>query len=150
MIVIIIVLVVLLSIWFSFDLNKLKYNTNYNKVIDEDIMQKSKQVLVVRKDLNLSPGKIVAQCVHATLRVQTIIPYDNDSGKVCICCYVKSEEALLKLVEKAEELNIPYGLQRDTGKTEVEPNTPTVLSLGPVYGDDIEKLIKITKRLQLL
>ena len=110
----------------------------------------TKQVIVIRKDLNMSSGKIAAQSVHATLRTPNISEYEFDQRNVCITCYVKSEQKLLNLVDKAIELNIPYGLQIDSGKTEVDPNTATVLSLGPVQGEMIEILNSITKRLQLL
>jgi len=110
----------------------------------------TKQVLVIRKDLNMSSGKIAAQSVHATLRTPNISECIFSQSNICITCYVKSEDKLLSLVNKAEENGIPYGLQIDSGKTEVEPNTATVLSLGPVEGEKIEILNNITKRLQLL
>ena len=109
----------------------------------------TKQVVVVRKDLNMSAGKIAAQTAHAVLKTPNIGEYEFHQGNVCITCSVKSEQKLFNLVEKAKELNIPYGLQMDSGRTEVEPNTYTVLSLGPVKEDMVEKLNILTKRLQL-
>jgi cytochrome c oxidase assembly factor 4 len=106
----------------------------------------TKQVLVVRKDLNMSSGKIAAQSVHATLRAIVVSEYTFSQMNVCITCGVKNEGKLFNLIKKAEENNIPYGLQIDSGKTEVESGTATVLSLGPVEGEKIEILNNITKR----
>ena len=108
----------------------------------------TKQVIVVRKDLHMSAGKIAAQVAHAVLRTPNISEYEFSQDNVCITCSVKSEQKLLNLVDKAKELNIPFGLQMDSGRTEVEPNTYTVLSLGPVEGNMLENLNKLTKRLQ--
>jgi peptidyl-tRNA hydrolase, PTH2 family len=114
---------------------------------------KSKLVLVVRKDLNMSIGKTAAQVIHALRRNPDLKPYgdDVDDGHVCITCYVKSEKNLYKLVAKAKEVDIPCSVQVDGGRTEVTAGTPTVMALGPVYTEeDIETLNKLTKKLQLL
>jgi peptidyl-tRNA hydrolase len=107
-----------------------------------------KQVIVIRRDLNMSTGKIVAQTVHAINRTPLSVDhkmYDEGSHS-CITCYVKSEAKLLNLYKQVKEAGIPCGLQIDTGHTEVPPNSPTVLNIGP---DDEEFIDKITKKLQL-
>ena len=114
---------------------------------------KSKLVLVVRKDLNMSIGKTVAQTTHAIMRNPDLKPYDGliDSGHVCITCSVKSEQKLYNLAERAKEVGIPCYIQVDSGRTEVAPQTPTVMALGPAHTQrDIEILNKLTKKLQLL
>ncbi len=114
---------------------------------------KSKLVLVVRKDLDMSIGKIASQVVHAIRRNPNLKPYEGnvDSGHVCITCYVKSEQKLYNLAEKAREAGIPCSIQVDGGKTEVAPNTPTVMALGPVdTEEEIAELNKLTKKIQLL
>ena len=116
----------------------------------EERIISTKRVIVIRKDLNMSAGKMVAQSLHAAWKTKGNKEYKFDQNNVCIVCGVKSEQKLLNVMKKAEENNIPCGLQIDSGRTEVSPGTITVLSLGPVQGKKIEILNNITKRLQLL
>ncbi len=113
---------------------------------------KSKLVLVVRKDLNMSIGKVAAQVTHAIMRNPNLEPYEGliDSGHVCITCSIKSEQKLYNLAEKAREAGVPCSIQVDSGRTEVAPNTATAMALGPVHTDEgIEVLNELTKKLQL-
>ena len=105
-----------------------------------------KIVIVVRTDLELSLGKVIAQAVHSAMRTQFRTDYSRDDI-TCIVCYVKSQEKLMRLHELALHEGVVCGLQVDRGLSEVEPNTPTVLCLGP---DEPEKVNLITGRLQLL
>jgi len=129
-----------------------------------------KQVIVVRKDLNMRKGKIAAQVAHASLasvlnRMYTImdpgyIHYhltlrDNSvlaewlSGKFTkICVSVNSDEELLEIQNKAIENDIYCTLITDAGNTEFHGvPTNTCLALGPDYSDKIDK---ITGELKLL
>jgi PTH2 family peptidyl-tRNA hydrolase len=119
-------------------------------------IDKLKTVIVVRKDLELPTGKWIAQAVHAAMRAanqRALIQmkmsdlYDHLHTPVCIVCYVKNEGQLLKLYEKVKAAGIAHGLQRDAGHNFVEPNTPTVLCIGP---DEEAKMEPFTKKLQLL
>jgi len=118
--------------------------------------KRQKIVIVIRRDLNLSPGKLIAQGVHAAFRVGKLPDYPNKfSSKaeeafgpepICIVCYVKREKDLISLGEQAALAGVPCGLQTDAGFTEVEEGTITALAIGP---DDEEKVNMITKGLQL-
>jgi PTH2 family peptidyl-tRNA hydrolase len=110
----------------------------------------TKQVIVIRTDLDMSPGKMIAQGIHATLRDSGSRWHEFDEGNVCIVCRVSSESKLLNLAQKAIQAGIPYGLQEDGGRTEVSAGTFTALSLGPVSEGRLEALNNITRRLQLL
>ena len=109
-----------------------------------------KQVIVVCDKLGMSPGKLIAQAVHAVLRTPLTQTYKRPLEHTCIVYKVSSETKLITLAGKASEAGIPYGLQRDAGKTEVEEGTFTALSLGPVDEDQLDVLNALTKRLQLL
>jgi len=111
---------------------------------------KYKQVIVVRADLDMSPGKIAAQVAHAILRTKGIQTYEKPHEHTCIVCQVDTEEKLIMLAGISTAADLPYGLQRDEGRTEVEEGTYTALSIGPVSGEQLEALNKITKRLRLL
>lgn len=117
-----------------------------------------KQVLVVRKDLNMRKGKIGAQCAHAAMKVffdrKSINTRKDRGGEVVgyelkvqltedmhqwvtgiftkICVYVNSEEELLALKAKADALHLPTALVEDNGLTEFHGQlTKTVLAIGP-------------------
>jgi PTH2 family peptidyl-tRNA hydrolase len=108
-------------------------------------MTQIKQILVVRKDLNMRKGKIAAQCCHASMsfltrRLPTKEPITEvqqkwlDSSYIKICVSVDSEQELLDLFNRAKELNIEAHLVTDNGRTEFH-GVPTVtcLALGPDY-----------------
>lgn len=127
-----------------------------------------KQIIVIRKDLNMSPGKLAAQVSHASLgcitnlmkkeicedSIDYILNVSNNkaleewiSGRFTkVILYVKSEQALLNLKEKADQNNIINCLIKDAGFTEFDKPTYTCLGLGPDYPINLDK---ITKKLQL-
>lgn len=105
-----------------------------------------KQVLVIRRDIKLSLGKWLSQAVHAAQRTNVHTDYENEKY-ICIVAYCKSEIKLMNLYQKCLDNDVACGLQRDAGHSEVDPNTPTALCVGP---DDPEKVDAITKRLQLV
>jgi PTH2 family peptidyl-tRNA hydrolase len=118
-----------------------------------------KQVLIVRKDLNMRKGKMAAQCAHASLAVllDEMNKGDEMIWKLClfdrylkewltgaftkIVVYVNSEEELLSLREQAKENRIRNALITDNGTTEFGGvKTNTVLALGPHLAEDIDKI----------
>lgn len=126
-----------------------------------------KQMLVVRKDLNMRKGKIAAQCAHASMKVLL----DRNSGlihddsEMCIdisdidhewlfgsfkkvCVSVDSEEELVEVVAKAESAGLPVAVITDNGTTEFGGvPTVTVAAIGPASD---EVLAPITGHLKLL
>ena len=123
-----------------------------------------KQVIVIRKDLNMRKGKMIAQGAHASLKV--FLDRKQMVGRDCvisltdqmhewingiftkICVSVDSEVELLDIYNRAKEDNLPVALIQDCGLTEFG-NVPTYtcLAIGP---DEIEKIDKITGGLKLL
>lgn len=104
-----------------------------------------KQVIVIRKDLNMRKGKMIAQGCHASLgaylqsNVLDITDW-NEMGARKIVLGCNSEEELLKL-ENEISINlshVPLYLVTDSGLTEFhgEP-TKTALGIGPVNDDVI-------------
>lgn len=134
-------------------------------------MSEIKQVLCVRKDLNMRKGKIAAQCAHASMKVffDRAISADPEIAGIApgvyisftpemqewfngsftkICVSVDSEAELLELYNKAKEAGIPASLITDAGRTEFHGvATHTVVAIGP---DTSEKIDKITGSLKLL
>jgi PTH2 family peptidyl-tRNA hydrolase len=122
----------------------------------------TKQVIVVRKDLNMRKGKIAAQAAHASLKIFfdrmhswnftngskqgsitfTDAMYDWTKGSFTkICVYVESEEELLTLYKKAQDADIPCSLITDAGNTEFHGvPTHTCIAVGPDYSDKVDEI----------
>lgn len=112
-----------------------------------------KQVIAVRTDLGMGKGKIASQVAHASLlaflNAQRSHPHwvklwmENGMKKIVV--KVGSEEALLSLKEKVKHL--PHALVVDAGLTQVKPNTPTALGIGPCPSEVVDAF---TSHLKLL
>jgi PTH2 family peptidyl-tRNA hydrolase len=110
--------------------------------------EERKQVIVMRKDLNMRKGKLVAQGAHAALGAILGLG-ERDGNKLTItlddrtapwidgifkkiCVYVESEEALLQVKAKADALGLITCLITDSGLTEFKGvPTNTALAVGP-------------------
>lgn len=118
-------------------------------------MQDFKQVMVIRKDLDLGCGKIAAQVAHASLGAYLVTMRErrewveswSRSGSKKIVARVNSQEELFQLVTEAQKMGIPYFVVSDAGLTQVPPNTVTCAGFGP--GPE-ELIDRITGRLRLL
>ena len=111
-----------------------------------------KQVIVVRKDLNLDKGKLAAQVAHGSLEAYK--KADGEArdewelqGSKKVVVKVEDLKELMKIKDAVKELKMPYAVIRDAGKTQLEPGTVTVLGIGPA---DSRKLDPVTKDLKLL
>merc|ERR1711934_1264356 len=81
-----------------------------------------KMVLCVRMDLKMGKGKIAAQCGHAKVTLQ-----------------VKDEEAMLDLYQRAKKIGVPTYIVVDAGRTQIAPNSRTVMSVGPAPEDSVNQ-----------
>jgi PTH2 family peptidyl-tRNA hydrolase len=130
-----------------------------------------KQVIVMRKDLGMRKGKMIAQGSHAVLgailsggQLVNLQAFDGTRfltsqlnpeavkwlGETFtkICVSVNSEEELLGLKAQADKAGIRNSLITDAGHTEFHGiPTITCMAIGP---DDEEKIDKITGDLPLL
>ena len=105
-------------------------------------------ILVIRLDLNMSTGKIISQACHACLEAYEEAKKRKDrywrswrkEGAKKVILKVNSLEKLLELERKAKKLRLPYALIIDRGLTEVPPNTPTTLGIGPSRSELIDKV----------
>ena len=113
-----------------------------------------KQVIILRKDLNMRKGKMVAQGAHASMAAilkelnnEYVVTWlDNSFTKVCVS--VNSEQELLDIYNSSNTFGIPCALIRDNGKTEFN-NIPTytAVAVGPAPSNIIDN---ITGHLKLL
>lgn len=115
----------------------------------------TKQVLVLRKDLKMGVGKLIAQACHASLEASEEARKRNpevwtrwrEEGAKKVVVKVSSLEELEELEKKCRSYRLPVALVIDRGLTQLPPNTPTALGIGPAPEADIDK---ITGGLKLL
>ena len=122
-----------------------------------------KQVIIMRKDLNMRKGKLVAQGAHASLgailnlmqRNGNVLTLEMDertepwiTGRFKkICVYVNSEAELLDVYKAAQEAGLISSLIQDSGLTEFKGVlTLTAVAVGP---DREDKIDMVTKHLPL-
>lgn len=124
-----------------------------------------KQVIVVRKDLNMRKGKLAAQVAHASMKFlfeanesnrddELYVKLSNEESYWCntnfkkVVTYVESEEELEFLVAKGKALDIEVHEIVDSGLTEFHGvKTLTCAAFGPC---DSKTLDSITGNLKLL
>lgn len=159
------------------DESDLKGELNDEEIVELENLKKSynnmqrqkeepKQVIVVNRNLNMPQGKLAAQVSHASLgalfqcgvKSNTGLVIDYESGSAVerwvngrftkIVLYVKSEEKLIEVFEKAQEAGLPSTLITDAGFTVFDGKpTRTCVGIGPVFPDE---LIGITDKLRVL
>ena len=109
---------------------------------------KYKMVLVLRTDLKMSKGKIAAQAGHAAVSAAEEAKKRHpkwwkkwfEEGQCKIAVKARSENELLELERKAEELELPFALISDRGLTELPPGTITCLGIGPAPSNRVDKI----------
>ena len=113
-----------------------------------------KQILILRKDLGMRKGKMIAQGAHASLKAvlefrknQYVEAWLN-SAFTKIAVSVDSEQELLDLFESACNLRLPRALIKDAGRTEFHGiPTYTAVAIVPAPAEVIDP---ITGHLKLL
>ncbi|CAK1590579.1 unnamed protein product [Parnassius mnemosyne] len=114
-----------------------------------------KLVLVVRTDLNMGKGKIAAQCSHAAVgafeKAQRKDPEAlktwQSTGQAKIALKTDSVDEIKRIAENAKKMGLITSLIRDAGRTQIAPNSITVLGVGPAPKDIVDK---VTGHLKLL
>ena len=112
-----------------------------------------KMCVLVRDDLKMSKGKVLAQVSHtivdATVKAYTqshnFFKWKADGEKIVIL-KVPNEKTLMYIMNIAERKGVNSGYTVDAGLTEVAPGTKTVGFVGP---DRDEKVDKLTGQLKL-
>jgi PTH2 family peptidyl-tRNA hydrolase len=120
-------------------------------------MQLAKQVIVMRKDLGMRKGKMIAQGAHASLRVllergeadgDRYVIAMTDAMKAWltgrftkVCVSVDSEAALDAVVAKAKAAGVPCALIVDAGQTEFHGvPTKTCCAVGPAWIAEVDAI----------
>jgi len=98
-----------------------------------------KQVIAVRRDLDMGKGKVAVQVAHAAVSAGEMARrrfaewWDAwlREGQCKVVVRVDSLEEILQLERKSKELQLPFALITDRGLTQIEPGTTTCLGIGP-------------------
>ena len=104
-----------------------------------------KQAIVVRSDLDMSTGKLAAQVAHAALSAvdhadsETVREWKR-AGQRKVVLGINGERALFEIQEKAKTAGLPTGLIRDAGRTQLDPDTPTTVAVGPASDDAVDRI----------
>ena len=111
-----------------------------------------KQVILVRADLKLPPGKMAAQVAHAS--VESALKSDKktmenwrDEGGKKVVLEVANEQDMIELMKTADKNKLKNALITDAGHTVIPAGTKTALGIGP---DKEEKIDKVTGHLKIL
>jgi len=113
-----------------------------------------KQMIVMRTDLGMRKGKMIAQGAHASMKV-VLENMDHPDVKAWlndrftkVCVRVESEDELLDILDRAKDADVLATLITDAGLTEFGGvPTNTCIAVGPA---DPERLHPITGHLKLL
>jgi PTH2 family peptidyl-tRNA hydrolase len=119
----------------------------------------AKQVIVMRKDLGMRKGKMIAQGAHASLKVLLDAgAIDAAGGRFTlaldpalaawlggrftkICVSVDSEAELDAVVDRARSAGVPCALVVDAGTTEFHGvPTRTCCAVGPAWSDAVDAI----------
>lgn len=114
-----------------------------------------KQVIVVRTDLDMSPGKLAVQVAHGSVGSADNARREHrgwfsawlSEGQKKVVVKVDGEHELRDLHKKANREGLPNMLVEDAGLTELEPGTTTALGIGPAPNGTMDK---VTGALHLL
>jgi PTH2 family peptidyl-tRNA hydrolase len=116
-----------------------------------------KQVIVMRKDLGMRKGKMIAQGAHASMKVLLDAATRTDdtltlplagalaawlAGRFTkVCVSVDSAAALEEVVARARAAGVPCALIVDAGQTEFRGvPTPTCCAVGPAWSGDVDAI----------
>jgi len=114
-----------------------------------------KMVILSRRDLRLSKGKLAAQAAHAAVTCANKARSDNtdwyrswiSEGQKKVVLEVDDKEDMFRYYMQAKDKGIPCCTIQDAGMTEIPPGTITVAAIGPAPENIIDR---ITGELKLL
>ncbi len=112
-----------------------------------------KQVIILRKDLNMSKGKAAAQASHAAVAAAIKSKREKQrdfeiwwrTGQKKVVLAADSEVELLALENKLRATGVIVVKIDDAGRTQLPPNITTALGIGPHAQKDVEEITSTLK-----
>jgi len=109
---------------------------------------KTKQVIIVRTDVEMGKGKLATQVAHAAINAYRKTRQQHprtvsrwvEEGEKKIVLRVDGLNELMELKAVADKEKIPNVLIRDAGLTQLEPGTITCLGIGPWDSEVLDRL----------
>lgn len=128
------------------------------QVIVMTLKPETKQVIVMRNDLNMRKGKMSAQAAHSVSaflleKIATGRGWTEaeilwlQTGHTKICVRAETEAHLVEIYNQAKEAGLEVHIITDEGRTEFDGPTRTCLAIGPDFSSKIDP---ITGTLKLL
>jgi peptidyl-tRNA hydrolase, PTH2 family len=107
-----------------------------------------KQVIIVRRDINMGTGKTAAQVAHAAVMGAEKVKTSRRewfkawfaAGQAKVVVKVKKIEELMAVRKRAEELYLPVVQVQDSGLTQIPSGTITCVGIGPAPSNLIDKV----------
>lgn len=107
-----------------------------------------KMVIVVRKDLKISSGKMAAQVAHAAVncalasKKRKPVNFERwyNEGQKKVVVKVQDLAELYRIKQAAEDIGLVTSLITDAGMTELPPNTTTCLGIGPAPNAEVDRV----------
>lgn len=107
-------------------------------------MTEYKQAIILRRDLDMSPGKAVAQGAHVSVKAtghapeQSVENWEPSMAKITLAA--DDQEHLEFLYDQAIAHELPVSIIADEGRTELESNTLTAIAIGPAPATEVNKI----------
>lgn len=103
--------------------------------------------ILLRTDLGLSLGKAVAQGAHAAeaaiaQATPEILAAWARTGRTKITLALPNEAAWRRALADATAAGLPCAGIRDAGRTEIAPDTPTAIGVGPCRRQDLPGVLR--------
>ena len=108
-------------------------------LVKQDLSKEIKQIIVIRTDLKMGKGKLVAQGAHASVQstLNAIKNHKNyfdrwqRTGCKKVVCKANTKDKLEEVYEFSELKQIPCSIIIDAGRTQIPSGTITAVAVGP-------------------
>jgi PTH2 family peptidyl-tRNA hydrolase len=103
-----------------------------------------KQAILLREDIGMSKGKMIAQACHASLKAykkadSTEAADWEQEGSRKIVLEVEGE-GIAERLQRAKSKGLPAAMVKDAGETELEPGTKTAVGIGPAEESKVDSV----------
>jgi len=107
-------------------------------------MTEYKQAVLLREDLEMSKGKMIAQACHASLKAYKKADgekkqawEDEGSKKIVLST---DESTMIERFQRAKSSGLNAAMIKDAGKTELKPGTKTAVAIGPAKESEVDSI----------
>ncbi len=114
-----------------------------------------KQAIILRADLGMGKGKLVAQGSHASVsslldaleKAETDAKTWVEEGQKKIVLKAASEKDVVAIFKDAKKAKIPCAIIKDAGLTQIPAGSITAVAIGPAEDGRIDAITRLLKLL---